>query len=75
MTMMKPAQPDERRRDLARRHRFEETRRAIAERLRRVCRDWPQREFDQLSRKVALTQLRYERWAGLPEPLRIQRSS
>lgn len=56
---------DDRRRDLARRERFETARAAILERLRRVCRAWPQRELDTLSARMTRIQLKYDAWAGL----------
>jgi len=56
---------EDRRRDLARRERFETARAAILERLHRVCRTWPQRELDMLSARMTRIQLKYDSWVGL----------
>jgi hypothetical protein len=56
----------ERRTDISKRERFNTVRAALIERLRRVCADWPQRELDQLSAKMARLQLKYEAWTGMP---------
>lgn len=59
--------PD-RRKDLARRERFEKMRRAKFERLRRVCQDWSRLEIELLSGQMTRLELKYEAWPGLSRP-------
>jgi hypothetical protein len=55
----------ERRKDPARRARFEKVRKAKAEKLGRVCRDWSRRELNALAARMARLELKYSAWAGL----------
>ncbi len=58
--------PQERRRQLGRRTRFEEIRAEIATRVRAACRGMPVEECEALLSRMARVQLKYE-LAGLPE--------
>jgi hypothetical protein len=55
----------DRRRDPARRARFDEVREAKIARLRRVCRDWSRREIEQLAARMTRLELKYGAWSGL----------
>jgi hypothetical protein len=57
----------ERRKDLARRARFEKVRMTKLEKLRRVCRDWSVREIEALSVRMARVELKYGAWRQLPD--------
>lgn len=41
--------------------RIEELQAAIADRLKRVCYDWPREQFDDMVRRLAFITLKYER--------------
>lgn len=41
--------------------RLEELQAAIADRLKRVCYDWPREQFDDMVRRLAFITLKYER--------------
>ena len=56
----------ERRRDLARRKRFDELRADLLYRLRPVCKETPVRELEQLTARMTRIRLRYESSVGMP---------
>jgi hypothetical protein len=58
---------DERRTEWARRARFDEVRREVAERVGRICGEMPTVDVDALIRRMTLVQLKYE----LGDPTRI----
>lgn len=57
----------ERRMNSANRERFEALRVNLLGRLRRVCRDMPQRELDRLTATMTRLYLKYEPFSALPE--------